>query len=75
MAIVKNKDLIEDCMKHNLKQFQKIKEKEIYDVDPKIIKKKESNSKTIYCYRKKYIMFVFKNMEKPSLMMGIISNI
>lgn len=38
LALVKNKDLIENCMKESLHKFQKIKNKEIYEVDPKTIK-------------------------------------
>lgn len=38
LALVKNKGLIEDCMKKLLKKFQKVKNKEIYEVDPKLIK-------------------------------------
>lgn len=38
-AIVKNPLLIEKCMKHKLKKNQVIKNKEIYNIDPKNIKK------------------------------------
>jgi hypothetical protein len=39
LALVKNKDLIEKCMKVNLKPYQVIKNREIYEIDPIRIKK------------------------------------
>jgi hypothetical protein len=39
LALVKNKNLIEKCMKVNLKPYQVIKNREIYEIDPIRIKK------------------------------------
>lgn len=38
-ALVSNQDLIETCIKDTLKTYQKIKGREIYQVDPKLLKR------------------------------------
>jgi hypothetical protein len=39
LALVKNETIIEKCMKNKLLPYQKIKNREIYEIDPKKIKK------------------------------------